>query len=719
MIPAVDADVIVVGAGPAGSAAAYHLAQLARRVILIDRYSFPRDKSCGDGLTVPAVRLLDEMGVLARLRDAQRVSAARVMMRGRAARDFRYPDEADGGGHGLVVPRFVLDEAICRAASDAGADFRAEMTATRLIRDDGVVVGVETLRRGVVRELRSQVVIAADGASSRLRGEVQPDSTLGFAIRGYYDDIDGLSDLLELYMPLRDVTDRYLLPSYGWVFPISATAANIGVGLFERTRGESVRVLFDRFVFDLRERDPRFARARQCGAWRGAPLRFDFAPERALAPGLVFVGDAAGLISPFTGEGISYALESGKLAAETVDAAIRRGAPHDLREYEMALEQRYAGYFEMGRHGATRYRLVWRLLESTFDNEKPLFRICRRAVLFPEAVGNVRASDITDDVDPLIARGRMRVREDLLAVGEILIAAVRRDWPFLLRFTAGGHGNPGVPFRPALLLLLASYYGDPRRRTLINAAAAIELGYAAAIAHVSVGDESSGPSTRANWGNMLAVMIGDYLLSKACDLTAEIGSACTLTIARALSRVAEARACELRRRGRKRFTDDTYVSLLGEKVATLFSLPCALGADLSGAGQKVVAALTEYGNALGLAFGLADEVREIRGGVSELGLAVNPDVRNGGFSLPLLKAMRKRTAGAELRHIVKGPLMEDDVVRLHALVDQTGACEDVTLLAEQHAFRAQSALRDLPNDPVRQTLERLTRYALTRSNHLG
>ena len=261
-------------------------------------------------------------------------------------------------------------------------------------------------------------------------------------------------------MPLTDPTDRYILPSYGWVFPTSPTTANIGVGVFERGHGVSVRELMDRFLNDLKGTGDRFRTMRPVGNWRGAPLNFAFQPERCVAPGLVLVGDAAGLISPFTGEGISYALESGKLAAEAIHRNLREdGATPDLSDYTLMLEKRYSGYFEMGRHSARRYIFFWHVLESTFHNDRPLFQLVRKAALFPEVIGESSPSQLLDDVSGLIDRGGLQVREELLAVGEILLHSIRKDWPFLARLSASGHGDPGVPFRPALLLLLIGALG--------------------------------------------------------------------------------------------------------------------------------------------------------------------------------------------------------------------------------------------------------------------
>ena len=336
-----DADVIVVGAGPGGASAALHLARRGRRVLLLDRQRFPRDKSCGDGLTRFTVRLLDEMGILSDLPLAPAMRGVRVRMRGRGHRDFLYPAHLADPNAGTVIPRLALDDVICKAAVASGAELWEETPAARLLYEDGVVVGVEAVRGGEVVQLRAPVVIAADGAASKLAYQAglvgTPRDRLGYAIRGYYEGVEDLSDLLEIYTPLLDPTDRYLLPSYAWVFPTGEATANIGVGLVHRERGANVRDLMTRFVDALRD-EPRYRDAAPASGWLGAPLRFDFAPERSMAPGLLLVGDAAGMISPFTGEGIGYALESGRLAAETADEALsaRGVGTLDLSAYPTA-----------------------------------------------------------------------------------------------------------------------------------------------------------------------------------------------------------------------------------------------------------------------------------------------------------------------------------------------------------------------------------------------
>jgi flavin-dependent dehydrogenase len=186
-------DAIVVGAGPGGSAAAYHFARRGRRVLLIDARQFPRDKSCGDGLTRPAVALLEEMGVLPELSGAQRVRGVRVTMHGRGTRDYRYPEPS----HGIVIPRLALDDILRRRTVEAGAELRERLSATRLIYSGGAVCGVE-LSDGT--SLRASVVLAADGAASALARDagLSTGAQMGFAIRGYYEGIGELDAMLEI-----------------------------------------------------------------------------------------------------------------------------------------------------------------------------------------------------------------------------------------------------------------------------------------------------------------------------------------------------------------------------------------------------------------------------------------------------------------------------------------------------------------------------------------
>ena len=737
-----NAEVIVVGAGPAGAAAAYYLARAGRRVLLLERSRFPRDKSCGDGLTRFAARRLDEMGVLAALDGAQPACGVRVTMRGRGDRTFEYPRGLPPPDAGLVVPRYVLDEVVCRKAVEAGAELWEEALVSALVREEGTVTGVE-VRRGNHRTiLTAPVTVVAAGAASRLTSDLDFESAaahkLGIAIRGYYTDIEGLSPFLEIYTPLLDATDRYLLPSYGWVFPTGPRTANVGVGLFERERGANVRELFQRFLDTLSREDVRFAGANACSPWKGAPLRFDFAPERCAAPGVVLVGDAAGLISPFTGEGIGYALESGKLAAEAIHEQLQAGhsGAADLSAYSRRLARAYAGYFETGRESARRYRLVWHLLESTFGNEQPLFVLCRHVALFPEGLGESLTDAALDDVGDRVDHTELPLQTDLMAVGELLIDSVRRDWPFLARALTVGQGSPRIPFRPALLLLLATYAGGhalaPLDRALtFRLAAAIELGVLSAVAHFSVENDEpaavpEGDDGRpANWGNMTALLVGDFLLAKAHILAGTAGAKSSGMIADALGQACEGRASELRAAWDLRRSPDEHVEMLSRKTAVFFSLPCRIGAVAGGLAPAAVEALSHYGRALGIAYELTDEAMAAAGRPGKLARLLGPSVHQGIYGLPVLLAAQNNGGVAQdLRRLLAIPRTDAKTLagvapgNVRALSDylrDSGAIELTLERAWAFSTEARAALAPLPDGPVRRSLENLAEYVVARA----
>jgi geranylgeranyl reductase family protein len=736
-----DADAIVVGAGPAGASAAFYLARRGRRVLLLERHQFPRDKSCGDGLTRFTTRQLAEMGVLDHLPEAAPSCGVRVHMRGRGHRDFRYPDDPNQSGYGRVVPRLILDHAICARAESAGAELWQNTLASDLIRNEvGAVTGVRVMRNGEERTLRTAVVIVADGAASRLGRQAgliaTPPDGMGYAIRAYYEGIDGLTDLLEIYMPLLDPTDRYLLPSYGWVFPTGPGSANIGVGLVRRERDANVRELLSRFLDDL-QRDSRFRNVRQIGDWRGAPLRFDFLPERCSAPGVLLVGDAAGMISPFTGEGIGYALTSGCLAAETVHTALNgsNGDDLDLSGYPAALARRFTGYFEAGRESALRYKLIWHVLESTFQNEKPLFNVCRRAALFPEGIGESYVKEAFEDVGPALRgdgnesgdpdespNGNAElgtVRADLIAIGEQLIGTVRYNWPFLAKVVTVEETVPGIPFRPALLLLLAGRVGSPRREALVSVGAAVELGFVAALSHASVGDdEAPGLGGRddnsANWGNMFALMVGDFLLSNAYATSAHVAAEVSREIASAVSTASEGHVQTLRNAFNTDLTPDEQLMILQKKAGTLFELPCRLGARLSAAPPRVVAALATYGRHLGTAYQLIDDLLAVAGRASELGRAIGPNRVEGIYGFPIIHSLHTDARADLKQELALLRAGKGDPRRAQVLVIESGGVDATLARATSAIGRAKESLRAIADGNTKSWLLRLADYVAER-----
>ncbi|MFD9451758.1 geranylgeranyl reductase family protein [Streptomyces sp. NPDC059985] len=706
-------DAVVVGAGPAGCAAAYHLAVRGRRVLLLEAQRFPRDKVCGDALTQRAVRILAAMGVLDSLPHTERMRGARVHMRSRGWRDFVYDAYPGTDSHSLVVPRVVLDEAVALRAVAVGAELWESAAVTAPIVEGGRVVGVQVRREGRPIDVRAAVVVAADGARSPLARAVgllpEGDLGVGVGVRGYLTGLDGLRDLQEAFLPLDDIAGRDLLPSFGWINPTGASEANVGVALFRPGYEGRAEQVLQHFLARLSTRGKGFG-GRLRGEWATAPFRLDFSPDRCVADGILLVGDAAGLVNPFTGEGISYALESGRTAAEVIDRGLTNDpARPDLLDHAWMLEHSYSGWPAAGRRSAQRYQFVWRVLESTFDSERAPFALCRRAVLLPEGIGELRANRTIDDVAALMAPG-VDVRADLLGVGELMTSSVRDEWPFLARIVTSGWGDPGVPFRPALLLLLATQFGDPGTRCRIKLGAAIELSALAALAQLGV---ENTPTPHSSWGNRFAILVSDLLMSKSLHLATDGGPQALAVLSQAVTKVCTGRIRERQHAFDPGVTEDEHLSLVELQTASSFELPCRLGAVVAGADPEHAGALARYGRALGVAFRLTEDIRMLTGATGAGDNTAGALLRDGTLAHPVLVALR-RTQG-RLTGLVRGGCPSaDEVDEAVALVRESGALDVTRALAREQVIRAAVALEALPEGPPRASLFALIDYAVTR-----
>jgi geranylgeranyl reductase family protein len=337
-------DVVIVGAGPAGSALAYFLAEQGADVLLLDKSDFPRDKTCGDGLTPRA------LGILRHMRLLDRVMAAGFKINGIHiyAPDGRRVSSPIPPWDGLpqfalVLPRYQLDNLIRAHAVEAGAEFRPRVDVTDVLREGDLIVGVRANTTQGLTEFRARYTALATGASVSLLERASLLATpplFGRAARTYYEGIGELSDYIEFHL------ESIPLPGYGWVFPTSPTAANVGAGYFARAGQpplrNSPRQVFDEFIANpvmaSRLRD-----AHMRGPVKGYPLRFDFPTARLAFPGLLLVGEAAGLVNPLTGEGIDYALESAEVGAEVLHHTLRHGQTpaQTAQKFSQALRDRF------------------------------------------------------------------------------------------------------------------------------------------------------------------------------------------------------------------------------------------------------------------------------------------------------------------------------------------------------------------------------------------
>lgn len=337
-------DVLVVGGGPAGAAAAWRAARLGASVICLDKAQFPRDKPCGDGLTPHAVQLISNMGLEEDLTKFHRVERIKVVST--VAFEARWPERVGKPNFGYVARRLDLDEMLVRCAATAGARVEQDTEAIAPITEGDQVVGVMAKRDGHEYEYRAKVVIGADGAHSRLKRGLQIPSESGLmvvAIRAEMSTAEKDSSALEAHM-FKHGEDY--LPGYGWVFPMGGGRVNIGIGYltnYPRYREINARELFDQFKCQLPAdwqlpKTDQLVREKALQAWR-LPMGFTTRPP--WRPGLLLAGDAAGVAKPASGAGISRALESGMVAAEVAVDALDSGGPSDLSRYEKMLRQRW------------------------------------------------------------------------------------------------------------------------------------------------------------------------------------------------------------------------------------------------------------------------------------------------------------------------------------------------------------------------------------------
>jgi len=358
------ADVIVVGAGPAGSATAYHLAQAGLDVLLLEKSAFPRVKVCGDGLTPRGVKQVLAMGIDPRPEDGWIRNQGLRIIGGGMRLELPWPELASFPDYGLVRTREDFDEILVRQAQKAGARLVERTNVSGPVLDHvGRIVGVtarpvgdDSAQEDEV-EYRAPLVVAADGNSTRLSLAMglrkRDDRPMGVAFRTYYTSPRTDDDWLESWLELWD-GDR-LLPGYGWIFGVGDGTVNVGLGILNSSTAfgrVDYKDLLTRWL-DTTPEEWGFREPNRTQPIRGAALPMGFNRTPHYTRGLLLVGDAGGMVNPFNGEGIAYAMESAAMAAETIVQAHGRATPEAreraLEGYPLALKQAYGGYYSLGR----------------------------------------------------------------------------------------------------------------------------------------------------------------------------------------------------------------------------------------------------------------------------------------------------------------------------------------------------------------------------------
>ncbi|MBQ1026298.1 geranylgeranyl reductase family protein [Micromonospora sp. C95] len=358
-----DADVIVVGAGPGGSATAYHLARHGVRVLLLEKTEFPREKVCGDGLTPRAVRQLVRMGVDTSPEAGWLHNRGLRVIGGGVRLELDWPDLASFPSYGLVRTRLDFDDLLAQRAVAAGAKLRTNVNVIGPVLDgDGRVIGVqgEDGPDKAPITFHAPLVVAADGVSGRfplaLGLAKREDRPIGVAVRRYYrSEARHDDDYLESWLELRAKDTNELLPGYGWIFGLGDGRVNVGLGILNSSSAFG-KTNYRRLLTDwLANTPPEWGMTDEAnaeGSILGAALPMGFNRVPHYTRGVMLVGDSGGMVNPFNGEGIAYAMESGELAAEVAVQALARPAGVEreraLMAYPQELKTRFGGYYRLG-----------------------------------------------------------------------------------------------------------------------------------------------------------------------------------------------------------------------------------------------------------------------------------------------------------------------------------------------------------------------------------
>ena len=362
-LPSNEVDVLIIGGGPAGTACAYWLAEAGFDVAMVEKKTYPRAKTCGDGLTPRSVRQLADMGVedeVAKL--GHRYDGLRSYGFGHQL-ELKWPEHPTYPNYGYTIPRLDLDGLIANAATKAGAKIfdGSEAIAPLSISPSAspsALAGCTgaTIKRkdGSVTDLRARIVVVADGANSRfgraLGAARQRSWPQGMALRGYYTSDRHADPFIESHLDIRD-EDNKVVPGYGWIFPLGDGRINVGVGLLstdKRWKGMNTTKLMETFVRQV----PDYwgvDESTSCGAPTGGRLPMGLAVGPRIGQGVILAGDATGSVNPFNGEGIAYGYETGRLTALSVANALNGGGQEALNAHEELLESTYGDYYRVAR----------------------------------------------------------------------------------------------------------------------------------------------------------------------------------------------------------------------------------------------------------------------------------------------------------------------------------------------------------------------------------
>lgn len=355
-------DVVVVGGGPSGSACAYWLAQAGWNVCLIEKKTFPREKTCGDGLTPRSVYQLQQMGLeQAVAANGHRYHGLRSFGFG-AGLELTWPDHEVFPNYGYTITRFNLDGLVANHAVNHGATLLSGCEVVDVL-DFAPVAGALAGVSGVVvtdkasgtsAEIRGRYVVVADGQNSRIGRQLgttrNREWPMGMALRTYYTSDRHDEPWIDSHLDIRD-PEGTVVPGYGWIFPLGDGRVNVGVGLLSTGgawKGVNTTKLQEYFVAQTSEAWG--LTPESCtGPATGGRLPMGLAVGPRVGANTIAIGDATGTVNPFNGEGIAYGYESGRIAAGVLGEALSAHDASALALYGERMDANYGDYYKAAR----------------------------------------------------------------------------------------------------------------------------------------------------------------------------------------------------------------------------------------------------------------------------------------------------------------------------------------------------------------------------------
>jgi geranylgeranyl reductase family protein len=680
-----EAEIVVVGGGPAGSACARRLASAGHDVLLIDQSTFPRDKSCGDGLTQSAVAELSDLGLDDLIAARPPIEGLRLVS-GSGSSEYRPYSERMTA---RCIPRSLLDERLLKSALSEGARFRHARVDRVMPDERHPAVRLVDPTGGEPPTIRARLVIAADGATSRMARGLgwarDADSPTAYAVRAYFKSERELEPVFDIYLPL-EFEDRRI-PGYGWVFPIEPHSANIGVGYWRSPGIRSpmhIREVHGSFVQQLQSKAAtRFGDLELQSPLFGSPLGVQFNADRCDGEGVLLVGDAARTTDPISGEGIAYALAGARIVA---DIAMRRQRGVEVgRGAGRVFAQRFPCLLQ---DVALPLRVVERRHTASSRNtrktsEYPFVRTMRGVLTTPEIVPPL--------ADSILGSSVSGAREWLAAVDTHLMESVETSFPVAtqllsskVRFGAG----------PALSSAFWSV-ADPvdADRASLDCAAALELiRVGISLARDTI-DRPAGNGARAN--NAMCLLIGDFAFSRAIHHASAVGPAFASTVGAAIQRVCDSHFTESVTYFQRSRSPSDIRRAAKSQTSLLLRLAVEAGGTKAAVGSGALSRYERYADELGIAIRLAEDLVTLLLGDDATGQMAGGDLSYGAYPAAVLWSASHDPDVHDMLYDADRPV---DIARLIERLVERGGLNRAIEEVETHANSAKQALTE--SDPA-------------------